>query len=63
MGALRVEAEARTASCLSTDACRCCAGTYSGATGGTSAIVCVNCGAGESRMPQARHVMPVYPII
>jgi hypothetical protein len=37
----------RTASCLSTDACRCCAGTYSGATGATSSSTCVECGAGE----------------
>ncbi len=70
MGAWRVAAEGswwssatRTASCLCTDACRCCAGTYSNATGATSATVCVTCGAGESRMPQARHVMPAYPII
>ena len=70
MGAWRVAAEGswwssatRTAAYLCTDACRCCAGTYSNATGATSATVCVTCGAGESRMPQARHVMPAYPII
>jgi hypothetical protein len=41
-----------------TDACRRCAGMYSNvfATG------CVACGAGESWMPQALHVMPAYPI-
>jgi hypothetical protein len=70
MGAWRVAAEGswwssatRTAACRCTDACRCCAGTYSNATGATSATVCVTCGAGESRMLQARHVMPAYPII
>jgi hypothetical protein len=57
MGAWRVAAEAswsstarRSGSCLSTDACRCCAGTYSGATGATTATACVNCGAGERCM-------------
>jgi hypothetical protein len=65
MGAWRVAAEGswwssatRTGSCLSADACRCCAGTYSNATGATNATTCVTCGAGESRMPQAPHVMP-----
>jgi hypothetical protein len=50
MGAWRVAAEAswsstatRTGSCLSTDACRCCAGTYSPA----GAAACVTCTAGE----------------
>jgi hypothetical protein len=49
MGAWRVAAEGswsstatRTVSCLSTDACRCCAGTYSPA----GAAACVTCGAG-----------------
>jgi hypothetical protein len=70
MGAWRVAAEGswwssatRSASCLCTDACLCCTGTYSNTTGATTATVCVTCGAGESRMPQARHVMPAYPII
>jgi hypothetical protein len=31
-------------------ACRCFAGTYSGATGATSATTCVRCGAGERRV-------------
>jgi hypothetical protein len=50
MGAWRVAAEGSwsstatpTASCLFTDACRCCAGTYSPA----GAAACVACGAGE----------------
>jgi hypothetical protein len=68
MGAWRVAAEASSssaatpsASCLSTHPCRCCAGTYSNATGARNATVCVPCGAGESRMAQAPHVMPAYP--
>jgi hypothetical protein len=36
------------ASCLCTDACRCCTGTYSGARGATSEDTCVSCGAGEN---------------
>jgi hypothetical protein len=51
----------RLMSCISTDACCCCAGTYSVVTGARNATVCVPCGAGESRMPQAPHVMPAYP--
>jgi hypothetical protein len=55
MGAWGVAAEGsswstatRSGSCLCTDACRWCAGTYSGATGATSATTCVSCGAGEN---------------
>jgi len=40
----------------------CGAGTYSNATGAFIAAGCVTCGAGESWMPQAPHVMPAYPI-
>jgi hypothetical protein len=47
---------------LSADACRCCAGKFSIVTGATGEAACVKCGAGESWMPQARHVMPSYPI-
>ena len=56
MEAWRVAAEGswwstttRTTLCLSTDACRCCADEHLYRWSGNSA--CVNCGAGESRMP------------
>jgi hypothetical protein len=42
-----------------TDACRCCAGEYSNATGAT---VCFDCGAGERCMLLARHMMPSYQL-
>jgi hypothetical protein len=47
-------------SLITTDACRCCAGTYSPVV---EATACVTCDAGESTMPQAPHVMTAYPII